>query len=500
MAAATFPEAARAEVETRFNAEVFNDTRIDVDRIYEIVPDNDDQDSASQIVESDDPDFARNETSVRFRLRVAPHPQVRFVGDVELIWINASDRVLTLPQLTRRWFMDPWRLECDAAYIEIRDIVPGLDLRIGRQIAHWGSADMFNPTAVLNPDDLEDRAVFREPIANEMLRLDYTYLPEREGWLGDVIFTFVWVPVFRPSQLPRSAVLPLVDANEEIPVLEDHVSARIGRLRGLVSDNLYDPNVRVEQPEFSLANSQIGFRVQARMGQTDFALAYYRGFDDIPVMTRADAEIDGDGVHIHSDVTLTYPRMHMLGFDINGQVSFLDNMGYWIEGAVMFPERVGLTFVFPALQPILPEPTEIVGTAVEGRPFLKLTLGLDYSFNEHVFLFAQYIRGMINEFGADSLSNILMVGLDLHFWSNRILLRIVGLVQMDWLDEALRGEPYDQWRDQLSGNLFPMVQVNPWGVVEFDLGAIVPLGHRDSYFGQRATGATTVFLRARAGF
>lgn len=491
-AALYVPDLASAEVRTDFHVEVTNDTRFDVDRIYQIEPDNDDDDLASQIIESDEAQYSRNETAVRLKVRVAPHPQVRFQGDVELIWRNLSDRHLTLPQLTERSSMDPWRLECDAAYIDIRDIAPGLDIRIGRQIVHWGASDMFNPTAVVNSDDLEDRAVFREPIANEMIRVDYTYIPEREGWLGDVIFSFVWVPVFRPSQLPRSAMLPMVDPNEDVPVVENDVRESISNLRGTVSNLLEDPEVHSETPEFSLANSQWGFRVQARMMETDFSLSYYRGFDDFPVMTEAEAVL-GESGGVASNVTLVYPRMNMFGFDINGQIPFLDNMGFWIEAAVMFPERIGLSFVMPGL-------AEVEGTAVEGRPFLKLTVGLDYSFNQNVMLIAQYVRGMINEFGAHHLSNILFVGLDLKFWSDRILIRLVGLMQMDWLDEALRGDPYGSWEDQLSANLFPMVRINPWGAIEIDLGAIIPIGHEDSYFGQRATGATTVFLRARAAF
>jgi hypothetical protein len=486
-----WPATARAEVSSEFHVEVLNDTRLDVDRIYLIQPDDDDADRASQIVESGDPELSRNETSVRLKLRVTPHPQVRFVGDVELIWVNLSDRLLSLPQLTSRSSMDPFRLECDAAYIDIRDILPGLDVRIGRQIVHWGAADMFNPTAVLNSDDLEDRAVFREPIANEMLRIDYTYVPEREGWLGDVIFSFVWIPIFRPSQLPRSAMIPMMDPNSEVPVVEDDVRENITNLRTMVADLIADPHVTAETPEFSFNNSQLGARVQARMGETDFSLSYYRGFDDIPVMTSAEARMEDDSVV--SDVTLIYPRTHMLGFDINGQIAFLDNLGFWIEGAVMFPERVPLSFGLEGIPPI-------EGTAVEGRPFLKLTIGIDYSFDEHVMLFTQYVRGMINEFGASALSNILFVGLDLKFWSDRILIRLVGLMQMDWLDDAFQGESYSSWDDQISANLFPMLRINPWGAVEIDLGAIIPIGSDGSYFGQRATGSTEVFLRARAAF
>lgn len=488
------PLSAKAETNLDYSVSVQNDIRFDVDRMYTIVPDDEDN-IGSKIVERDESEFSRNEASVRLKVRVAPVPRVRFVGDVELIWLNLSERQLELADLTDRSAIDPWRLECDAAYVDLRDIATGLDIRIGRQIVHWGSADMFNPTDNINPDDIEDRVLFSENIANEMIRIDYTYLPERDGWLGDVTFTLVWVPVFRPSQLPASATIPMVDVNEEVPVLESDVRNAINDLRVNTPLPLDDPVVYAETPQFSLANSQIAVRVQARMGNTDFSLSYYRGFDDIPVMQSADATFRPDGTAIESVSTLVYPRMQVLGFDLNGQLSFLDDLGFWVEGAVIFPERVGLSFAFPPELGI-----EFVGTAVDDRPFLKLTAGIDYSFNEYVFLNVQYVRGMMNDFGATRMNNFLVAGLDLKFWSERILFRLFGLLQLDWLGEGFRGRPYEEWEDQISGMLFPMLRINPWGSIELDLGAIIPLGSRDSYFGQPATGATTVFLRARASF
>lgn len=484
----------RAEVDFTQSVEVQNDTRFDVGRLYELAPDEEDG-VGSRLSETGDPEFARNEASVRYKVRVAPVHQVRFVGDVELIWTNMSDRRLSLGELTERSFMDDWRLECDAAYIDLRDIAPGLDIRIGRQIVQFGSADMFNPTNMINADDLEDRTVFREPIANEMIRLDYTFIPERENWLSEIILTFIWVPIFQPSQLPGSAVLPLADPNAEIPVLEDDVREMIGEQRAANSELLDDPIVHVDQPGFSMANSQFAFRFQTRMINTDFSLSYYRGFDDIPVMARADAFATEDGL-IGSDVTLIYPRMQAFGFDINGQISWLDDMGFWIEGAVVFPERVGLAFDLSQVG----FPISFNGTSIEDRPFLKLTAGIDYSFNEHVMLIVQYVRGMINEFGASQLNNFLVAGVDLNFWSNRILFRLFSLLQLDWIGDAARGEPRSVWRNSLSANLFPMLRISLWGGIEADLGAVIPIGNAESYFGQPATGATTIFLRARAAF
>lgn len=481
--------------------QIQNDVRFDVARLYRAVPDEADG-VGSVVSESGEPGFSRNEAAVRLITSVRANPHVSFVGDIELIWLQRSERELSLADLTLRSGMDPWRIECDAAYVDIRDILPGLDARIGRQIVQWGSADLFNPTSLLNADDLEDRTLFREPIASEMIRLDYTYLPEREGWLSEISLTFVWVPIFRPAQLPGSAMLPIRDASEEIPVVEDDVRGQIERLRGLVRGLLDDPDVHAEVPELSLDDSQVGARVQVRMGETDFSLTYFRGNDDIPVFRRADAFVnDPDGSPtIGSNVTLAYPRMQALGFDMSGQVPFLDDMGFWLEGAVMFPERMPLTFAFPPLPPILPTETVFEGSSVLDRPFLKLTVGLDYSFNQYFFLLVQFIHGMINEFGAGNMSNILLAGLDVKLWSDRILLRLFGLIQLDFLDEAISGQPFGDWEDQLSGNLFPMLRLNPWGNLDFDLGAVIPLGSRGSYFGQPATGTTEVFLRARASF
>lgn len=487
---------AHAEVRVDYSVEVQNDTRVDVGRLYEAVPDTDGV--GSKVVLGDDPTFSRNEAGVRLKVRVAPAPQVRFVGDVELIWTNLSDRHLSLRQLTDRSDIDPWRLECDAAYVDLRDIAPGLDIRIGRQIVQWGSADMFNPTNNINSDDLEDRAVFREPIANEMIRIDYFFLPDRSDWLSEMIFTFVWVPVFRPSQLPSSAVIALGDSSAPVPVLEDDVQQEISDQRAGMAELLEDPNTRTDQPEFSFNNSQFAFRIQTRMINTDFSLSYYRGFDDVPVMARADTVFTDEGT-VGSDVTLVYPRMQAFGFDINGQIPWLDDMGFWVEGAVIFPERVGMVFSLPIAGGV-----DIEGTSIEDRPFLKLTAGIDYAFNANIFLNVQYVRGMINEFGASKLNNFLVIGFDLKFWSDRILLRLFTLLQLDFLsprDPTESDEWWTPWREErLSANLFPMLRINPWGSIEADLGAIIPIGSEESFFGQPATGATTIFLRARAAF
>ena len=96
----------------------------------------------------------------------------------------------------------PFHMESDAAYVSIIDALPGLDITIGRQIVVWGTADKFSPTNNINPDDLEDRPLFTEPIANQMLVVDFA------PWRDKLWFQGVYVPLFYPALLPPSVIQP----------------------------------------------------------------------------------------------------------------------------------------------------------------------------------------------------------------------------------------------------------------------------------------------------
>ena len=111
---------ASAETEFDYSLRVQNDIRFDVDRIWRIEPNP--NGAGSIIDEADQPEFSRNEAAVRLKMQAAPLPRIRFVGDVELVWLNLSERVLELAELTRREDMDPWRLEAHAAYVDLYDL------------------------------------------------------------------------------------------------------------------------------------------------------------------------------------------------------------------------------------------------------------------------------------------------------------------------------------------------------------------------------------------
>lgn len=104
---------------------------------------------------------------------------------------------------TARWYERAIRLDLlerrergsllvlDEGYLQLR--ASELELRAGKIVYAWGSADGFNPTDNLNPRDYTD------PLRAEKMGAVSTHL----GWQrGDLGVDLVILPAFQPSRLP----------------------------------------------------------------------------------------------------------------------------------------------------------------------------------------------------------------------------------------------------------------------------------------------------------
>jgi len=490
--------AARAEVEVDWGAFVENDLRVAVDRV-------------------DEPAVQRNQTTLGVDLSASLIPDaLRFVGDVQFVWTGFS-RDTEFEGLTQRATISPFYLESQSAYLEVIEILPYVDLRVGRQIVQWGTADMFNPTSSLNPPDMEDPLKFGELVANQMIRVDWN------PGASDFIVSAVWVPVFEPAQLPGSALLAVGDPTSMFPFTDPATRRAAERVRNMYlrSPEYYDvrqPNLEARMPGFALENSQVGVRVSWLVGLFDMSLSYYRGFSPIPVPVRSASTsehtdmIAADGtpvLGVDTNVVLVYPRKQVLGFDLAGQLPFLDDAGVWLEGAVVFPERVRMDF---DIREVVPSAALITGDVVEGRPFVKYTIGADYTINEHLFATAQLIHGFVDEFGASAINDYWLVNADLKLLQERLLVRlsVIGEVPHEdddlELDEDGDGRPESfaigATDDGTVGSLvlFPSITARPLDGLELAVGAYFLLGHPEGKFGMPAAGPSLAFFRAKASF
>jgi len=414
----------------------------------------------------------------------------------------------TLDGLLLRERVDPFRLESDALYIAIEDwLADGIDLRIGRQILHWGTADMFNPTNVVNAYDFEDPLKFGEAIASEMLVLSFTapwysYSESLDVTVFDEFsLTLVAVPVFRPGMLPQSAMAAFSDPDLFRQLVDSPTLASVASLQTPFLEGggtlIYDTGIKT--PDFAMDNVQVGTRMRWTLLGMDMSVSYYRGFDDTPRAERVEVtdlpipvtEDDLDdldqleasikalnlnNVTARTDVMLTYPKVQVLGADLSTSLDFLGGLGLWAEFAMTFHDDLYRYVSIDQAQILERE-------AAEGS-FWKLTAGMDYSITSWWYANVQYIHGFVDEFGGSALHDYIVAGSDFKAFAEQLTIRTFVIYQI---------------QDQ-SMVMYPQLIFKFWPGTELTAGAFVFLGEEDSKFGSRITGPSTVFLKGRYSF
>lgn len=444
--------------------------------------------------------FGRNENRLEFYFSYSPNRHLQIVGDVEPVFFGVS-QTQELDDLATRQMLTPFHVESDAAYIAVNDLLPNLDLKVGRQTVVWGTADKFNPTNNINSDDLEDRPLFTEPIANQMVVVDYAPLDDKLWFQG------VYVPLFYPALLPPSAAAGLTDPQSPVPFARESDEAQIAELQDLLDVQAgLVPTVTstVVMPKRRFSDGQSAVKIGSSLGGVDFSVSYYNGRHDIPTPVRADAATkdptEGPATEAEccftSHVTLVYPRMQVLGFDFATELPFLGNMGLWGEGALFFPGQQDLIIEFPITIDVTPDdglvnPVDsVMGPGIRSNPFIKATAGVDYTFGKHVYVQGQYLRGFIDEFGVDHIGNYLVGGTELIFFGRHLIFRLFGVVDL----------PTDL-DDNESYVIYPALAMTPpWGSVTFELGSFFLIGENDTKFGQRAAGSSIVFFKVTGTF
>ena len=447
--------------------------------------------------------FSRNENRLEFYFAYTPNKHLQIVGDIEPVFLGVA-QAKELDDLATMQMLTPFHVESDAAYIAINDLLPKLDLKVGRQIVVWGTADKFNPTNNINPDDLEDRPLFTEPIANQMVVVDYAPLDDKLWFQG------VYVPLFYPALLPPSAAAALKDPETKVPFAHDREEQGIAELQALlrVNDGLVPVvNGHVQLPKRRFTDGQSAIKLGTSLGGVDMSISYYNGRHDIPTpidvnsigYPPGDPRRGPEGTKqccFQSDVTLVYPRMQVLGLDFTTQLPFLGNLGVWGEGALFFPRRHDLYLEFPTPVDITPDDgntnpvTFLYGETIRSTPFIKATAGIDYTFGKHVYVQLQYLRGFIDDFGVDHIGNYLVGGGDLLFFGRHLIFRAFGVVDFP----TGKG-------DNGSYEIYPELMVTPpWGSVTFHLGSFFLLGAPDTKFGQKAAGSSIVFFKVEGTF
>jgi hypothetical protein len=243
-------------------------------------------------------------------------------------------------------------------------------------------------------------------------------------------------------------------------------------------------------------------------------------------------------------------------------------LGYRLEAGLFFPQESSIAlqndrldfgmFVQPAGEydysgkPYRPgDPRPMV---VRSTPFAKWTAGLDYTFSEHIYANVQWVHGFADEFGAGDfisegwsvreggvtttaaetlvrcynplagvrsgekcarevlrprLGDYLVLGVDLKFREERILVRLFTIWDLSGVTEDL-WDPSQNRRvrihhslftaDGFSAVIFPELNYNFKNGLELGAGALLLLGKPDTKFGDPSTGGSLLWTRARYSY
>jgi hypothetical protein len=447
-------------------------------------------------------DFAVNRNDFAVHIEINPIDQVVAVVDARLRYYGLSD-VNSVPQLSNRDRIDPFSVQLDQAYVGIRHVpFEWLDLKIGRMVQTWGSADTFNPVDNLNARDFFDPMDYARKVPNEMIEVD-VYPTKR------LTLTGVFIPVFKPSQLPPSASLAFsisrnnagcLTAAPAPPLRSKEDAKRLGDIFASIdpcSLNFADPEVRTVMPTNGIADAQAALRAQLKIGDLDLGLSYYYGRFTFPVAYTAVANstpsaTQAGKIDVSYVAETIYPRMQVAGLDFSYSAPWFFDVGVVGELAVIFPEQVDFGMrVYQGSAKIL----ELSSNNVPSTPFIKATLGFDYTFTKWLYVNAMYVRGFFDEFNdLYGIHNYVVAAAELKFKNDSFLLRLAGVVNLD--DASNVANP------QLTWIIVPGVEAIA-GAFLFG-GSTIPKDPLDyaarSKFGQKAAGRSQVFLKARFTF
>jgi hypothetical protein len=522
--------------------------------------------------------LSRNELIGKFKL-TAKLAKFGMVSDLDFV-LRAYPKPETLDGLSSYNAVTPFRFEAHDLYLYGRDLfgLRGLDLKVGQQKAMFGVGDQFNPTNTVNANDYEDVLLFGDQVGNLMVRLDYS-----PAWNWQ--FTGILVPISKPALLPRTAYMG--QTPDRYPFLDEELRWNLNAEQFSGEELFGYPtvvrDVMIQQPEFHPKNMAAFARVAATLGAHDVALSYHYGRSDIPQPVRnVTTQVPGqicenpddpensecvDGLLV-SDVTLAYPRMHVLGFNMAGEINPFGKvhksfkpLGYRFEFALVFPEETNLTvmqdditFGFVTKTGEYEYPNN--NMVVDSRPFAKWTLGLDYTFNRHLYMNTQWVHGFPDEFGAgdwiqpgsytvrasdiregarDSigaqcldlatlsgqgercaqewlkpkLGDYLVWGLDIKFLSGSATFRLFAIWDMIGVYRSTFDEQSGQrtlthfgpfTKEGASGVIYPAFMYNMGNGFEWHVGALLQLGMPFSKFGAPENGSHQIWTRARYRF
>ncbi len=403
-------------------------------------------------------EFTWNKNSMGLKFEGNPSGDIHYFSEISLFSLGIP-QVNQTSDLQDKDIAYTWGLEINELYLDMYCFLSdNLDIRIGKQIIAWGTADKLNPTDNLNPDDMSDIFDFGKHSGSNSMMLAY--------YLGDYTLYGVFVPVFQPSTLPSDDWSKAFNTPLDTPTGMNVVS--------------FEDNILLPKNELT-ETSSYGFKIAGNMLDYDLSASYYYGRDDMPLLSSVKLNAVDTLENYDAEAELVYPRIQVFGADIAGSIG---KVGVWGEAALIFPEEQKLKFYVNSA---------LGGESVilEDKPFIRFVVGGDYTFKNNVYLNAQYMHGYIHERGVDELNDYFILRLERKFMYDKLnLAPVSAMVEIpDWDDiENIYGIA-----------LGSEISYYPYDAFEITLGSYILDGKGNSIF-SKAKENDEIFFKLKYSF
>jgi hypothetical protein len=322
--------------------------------------------------------------------------------------------------------------------IEARELYVGwgksLQFRLGKQLYNWGTADVFNVTNYLDQPDMREFITKDSDDTNRgALSISAKYL------LGDFAIEGVLLPVHSPTLAPQG----FWELEPEVPGFNTVVNT---------------PEAR----DATLKNVGLALRGGGTVGQFDFHLSYFTGYNQDLLYNR---ELSGESFAARTiELTPWFNRRHTLGFDcaasidklsLRAETSFTFNMPgiakqndaaleqlvqYWQANPGYSIEQVGMDLTAAGMD---------ISSSVQTDPYINYVIGADYNlWGDNGRVLVEWVQGFYLD-NNDSYERSL--------FDSVLLMR----VEDKQLQERLTGEV---------GAMVRLVQKNPGAGIFYEVG------------------------------
>lgn len=198
------------------------------------------------------------------------------------------------------------RLEAEEIYLDVGFSI--FELRLGRSLVTWGTANVFNPTDIINPRD------YRDPLEQEKVGV---WLARASLIFDPILIEAYYLPVHQPHMIP----LPEgITPDGEMITGSRWLTGNVGQVSPIPL--AYHMGEAAAVPT-SFENVQFALRLAGSVWGMDFSFAYAYLFDRLPTV-RSVVSLDSPMPdHADVDIDVEYLRIHAATFDFETVIGSL---------------------------------------------------------------------------------------------------------------------------------------------------------------------------------